>query len=105
MLRFPWIAREAYVDMRAERDRLLTLVEKYADHERRTDRRVLGMPENPVQPKAPFDWRDYMDVWEQCKRWSDPVSKRVMAERELRSGTPREQVMAMLDARDVEVGE
>ena len=100
-MRFPFLIlpRSAWEMLASERDRLLTLVERAADHERRLERKAQGMPEAAPQPKPPFNWGAYPEVYAACMAWRDPMPQLAMAEQELRNNTPVGSVLAMLDAR------
>lgn len=52
-MRWPWVSRVAYDDMRDERDRLLALVERLTDQIVRIERRAHGMSELPAEPRKP----------------------------------------------------
>lgn len=88
----------AYEDMRAERDRLLTLVERLADQRYRLDRREAGLTERePEQIAARIVLTPEMRV--AAAKWGSSASMMLReAERSLRAGVSPLQVLANLEA-------
>jgi hypothetical protein len=94
-VRWPWISRVAYDDLRTERDRLLALVEKYAEHEIRLVRKEAGLPERMAQQKDPPGLSQ--EVLRACERWGDSApGMRREAERMLRLSKSEWEILEML---------
>lgn len=99
-MRWPRSAlRMAYEDMRDERDRLLTLVERYAEREYRLARREAGMPEREAEaaPKVMLT----RAILEACDKWgSSSGAQRRAAEQMLRAGKGEAEVVQAISAGD-----
>jgi hypothetical protein len=95
-MNWPWISRLAYTDMRAERDRLLTLVERLTEREYRLARREAGLPERePQERPAPIPWDSELEG--ACQAWGATAgAQQKLARERLASGWSRERVLAAL---------
>lgn len=92
--------RMAYEDMRAERDRLLTLVETLTARFYRLERVEAGLPEKEPQERVQQPQWD-MELERAVQAYATQAGvQRQMAQRRLREGWSREAVLAELRPED-----
>lgn len=96
-MHWPWISREAYVDLRNERDRLLTLVETLTRTHVAIERRAAGLPEREPQPVDRIVLTPA--IRNAAAKWGSSEGAQLReAERMLRAQKSEFEVLQMLDA-------
>lgn len=96
-MRWPWIARVAYDDLREDRDHWRTLAERLQEHVARLERVTHGLPEREPPPRMKLpNASDFPALFAAAQAWSDPTGKLAEATRELRAGKSEATVLALM---------